>query len=135
MKSIVIFLASVVLASLFGFVLAETFEAPTSPSSEQIKNEWTAEEHLNAANLFEETAARLESKVGHLEQRVERYIKKPYLDPKGFKVQGWKRLMGSHRAELSELREQIAWHYGQANRISAMPVSEEKEKVNNDEQS
>ena len=55
--------------------------------SSQAANEWAAEEHQVAANLFEEEAARLEAKVLHLEQRVERFTKKPYLNPKGFRRQ------------------------------------------------
>ncbi len=128
-KSIVILLTIAGLASLVGFGLAETPGMSVTPSSEQIANEWSAEEHLLAANLFEETAARLESKVIHLEQRLARFEKKPYLDPKGFKRQGWKRLMQSHRAELSELQEQIAWHHTRSNQLNAMPSPKEKDKA------
>lgn len=121
-KGIVVFLAIVGVASLVGFGLAETAEKPGTPSPEQIANQWTAEEHLMAANLFEETAARLDSKVNHLEQRIARFTERPYLDPKGVKRQGWKLLMGSHRAELKELREQIAWHHGQAKQFNVMSL-------------
>ncbi len=90
-------------------------------------NEWSAEEHQVAADMFEEEAVRLETKVAHLEQRVERLNQKSYLDSKGFKRQGWRRLMGAHRVEIQELREQMAWHYGEAARFNAMPPSEERE--------
>ncbi|GJL63678.1 MAG: hypothetical protein NPIRA04_23320 [Nitrospirales bacterium] len=126
LKGIMGFLVIVGLASLVGFGLATTPGTPLDPTPEQIENEWSAEEHLIAANLFEETAVRLEAKVGHLKQRIARFAKKPYLDPKGFKRQGWKLLMGSHRAELKELREQIAWHHEQAKQLNAMSVTEDK---------
>ncbi|GJL55371.1 MAG: hypothetical protein NPIRA02_25030 [Nitrospirales bacterium] len=122
LKATVVFLSILGLASLLEFGLAETPETISAPSPKQIEIEWSAEEHLIAANLFEETAARLEAKVGHLEQRIARFTKKPYLDPKGFKRQGWRLLMGSHRAELKELLEQIAWHYEQAKQLNAMAV-------------
>ena len=134
-KGIVVFLTSIGIASLLGFVLAKTPQMSHDPSPEQIANEWSAEEHLIASNLFEETAARLESKVSHLEQRLARFDQKPYLDPKGFKRQGWKRLMESHQAELSELEEQIAWHQEQANRLNALSVSDEKDTINKGERS
>jgi len=126
LKGIVGFLVIVGLGSLLGFGLVNTSESPLDPSPEQIENEWSAEEHLIAANLFEETAVRLEAKVDHLEQRIARFTKKPYLDPKGFKRQGWKLLKGSHRAELKELREQIVWHYEQAKQLNAMSVPKGK---------
>ncbi len=81
-----------------------------------------------AADLFEEEAIRLEAKVAHLEQRVERFTKKPYLDPKGFKRQGWARLLGVYRMEITELREQMAWHHGEADRFNAMLPFEDIEK-------
>lgn len=33
--------------------------------------------------------------------------------------------MRANREELSELREQIIWHQGEAERLSTMPLSEE----------
>ncbi len=128
MKGITVLLASIVLASFVGFGLAKVQERPLAPS-EKNANAWTVEEHQIAADLFEETAVRLELKVRHLEQRVERFAKKPYLDPKGFKRQGWERLIGAHRSEISELREQMAWHRTQASQFNAMPSSEEPEKA------
>ena len=81
MKRITVLLTGVVLASLIGFGLATSKEMP-APTSDQTTNERSAEEHWYAADLIEETLARLELKVVHLAKRVERYNKKPYLDPK-----------------------------------------------------
>ncbi len=98
---------------------------PPHLSSQQAANEWSAEEHREAADLLDEDAVRLKAKVAHLEQRVERINKKPYLDPKEIKRQEWRALIRANREEISELREQIAWHHGEAERLSTMSPSEE----------
>jgi len=92
--------------------------------SSQAAKEWSAEEHQEAADLLHEEAVRLEAQVAHLEQRVERFNKKPYLDPKEIKRQEWKALVRANREEISELREQIIWHRGEAERLSTMRPSE-----------
>jgi len=99
---------------------------PPHLSSQQAINEWSAEEHREAAELLDEDAVRLKAKVAHLEERVERINKKPYLDPKEIKRQEWRALISANRAEISELHEQIAWHHEEAERLSKMPPSEEK---------
>ena len=91
--------------------------------SSQAAKEWSAEEHREAADLLDEEAVRLEAKVAHLEQRVERFNKKPYLDPKEIKRQEWRALIRANREEISELREQIIWHHGEAERLTTMPSS------------
>ncbi len=98
----------------------------------QAAREWSAEEHREAADLLDEEAVRLEAKVVHLEQRIERINKKPYLDPQKTKRQGWKSLIRANREEISELREQIVWHHGVAERLSTMPPSEESERSGED---
>ena len=116
---------------LFGLVslgCAQT-KTPVLPphlSSQQAANEWSAEEHQMAADLLHEEAVRLEDKVVHLEQRVERINKKPYLDPKEIKRNGWKRLMGAYSKEISELYERIAWHHGETDRFNGVQQSQEK---------
>ena len=98
-------------------------KVPPPHLSSQAAKEWSAEEHLEAADLLEEDAVRLEAKVAHLEQRVERFNKKPYLDPKEIKRQEWKALIRANREEISELREQIIWHHGEVERLTTMPSS------------
>ena len=106
-----------------------TEEKVLPPRLSQAAREWSAEEHREAADLLDEEAVRLEAKVVHLEQRIERITKKPYLDPKEIKRQQWRALMRANREEISELREQIIWHHGVAKRLSTMPPSEESEKL------
>jgi hypothetical protein len=125
MNGITVFLTSVVLASLLGCGQAKVL--PPHLSSQAAK-EWSAEEHREAADLFHEEAVRLEDHVAHLEQRVERFNKKPYLDPKEIKRQEWRALIRANREEISELGQQIIWHHGEAERFNAMPPSDDIEK-------
>ena len=98
-------------------------KVPSTHLSSQAAQEWSAEEHREAADLLDEDAVRLKAKVAHLEQRVERFNKKPYLDPKEIKRQEWKALIRASREEISELREQIIWHHEEAERLSSMAPS------------
>ncbi len=126
MKRTMIVLTGIVLASLsLGCAQTKTPVLPPHLSSQPTK-EWSAEEHREVADLLHEEAVRLEDQVAHLEQRVERVNKKPHMDPKEIKRHGWKRRMGAYRAEISELREQIVWHHGEAERLSTMSPSEKK---------
>jgi predicted nucleic acid-binding Zn-ribbon protein len=119
-------LTGIVLASLFlGCAQTKTPVQAPHPSSQTAK-EWAAEEHQEAVELLHEEAVRLEDQVAHLEQRVERFNKKPHLDPKGFKRQSWKRRIGAYQAEISELYERIAWHHGETDRVNGVLPSEEK---------
>ncbi len=99
------------------------------PSEEKVQLgraaiEWSAEEHLEVADLLDEEVVRLEAKVVHLEQRVERFDKKPSMDPKGIKRQEWRELIKANREEILELHEQVKWHHGEAERLSTMLQSE-----------
>ncbi len=94
-------------------------KALASQLSPKAAMEWSSEEHLEAADLLDEDAVRLEAKVVHLQQRVERFNKKPYLDPKGTKRNEWNELIKANREEILELREQILWHHEEANRLNA----------------
>ena len=115
MKRKLVVLTGIILASLsLGCAQVQT-PVQTPHSSSQATQEWSAEEHQEAAELLHEEAVRLEDQVAHLEQRVERFNKKPHMDPKGIKRQMWKRRMGAYQAEISELHERIAWHNGEAN--------------------
>ena len=96
-------------------------KVPPAHLSSRAAQEWSAEEHREAADLLDEDAVRLKAKVAHLEQRVERFNEKPYLDPKESKRQEWKALIKANREEISELREQIIWHHEEAKRLSSMP--------------
>lgn len=74
--------------------------------------------------MLDEDAVRLEAKVAHLEQRIERINKKPFLDPKEIKRQEWKALIKANREEILELRKQIIWHHEEADRLNGVLPSE-----------
>jgi len=122
-------------ADRFNGVLPSEEKVQPTHLSPQTAKEWSAEEHRLATDLLDEEVVRLEAKVAHLEQRVERFNKKPYLDPKEIKRQEWRALMRANSEEISELREQIIWHHGEAERLSTMPPSEEREKLVEDKKS
>ena len=117
-----ILVTSVALISLVGWGQAKIFPIDQPP---HIPNELAAEEHWEASELYEESLVRLESKVAHLEKRIERYTKKPYLDTKEAKRQSAKKLIGAYNAEIAELRKHIAWHEGEAKRLSELSSSDE----------
>ena len=123
MKGITVLLTSVVLASLLGLGLA-TSQGMAATSPEQTANQRMVEEHWYAADLIEETIARLELKVLHLAKRVERYNKKPFLDHKELKRERWKRLIRAENAEIAELRKELAWHQEQIKRLNNMSSPE-----------
>ncbi|MDH3256335.1 MAG: hypothetical protein OEM27_01855 [Nitrospinota bacterium] len=90
----------------------------------RVAREWSAEEHREVADLLDEDAVRLEAKVAHLEQRIERFNKKPFLDPKEIKRQEWKALIRANHEEILELRKQIIWHHEEADRLNGALPSE-----------
>ncbi|MCA9464663.1 MAG: hypothetical protein KC643_04370 [Nitrospira sp.] len=112
----------VILISFIGWGQAKIFTIDHPP---HIPSELAAEEHWEASELYEETLVRLELKVGHLEKRIERFTKKPYLDPKGFKKQSAKLLIGAYESEIAELRNHITWHKNEAKRLSELPSPDE----------
>ncbi len=113
---------SVLLISLVGWGQAKIFPVDHPP---HIPNELAAEEHWEASELYTETLVQLETKVAHLEKRIERFTKKPYLDTKGFKAQGAKNLIGAYNLEIAELRKHVAWHENEAKRLSELPPPNE----------
>ncbi len=119
-------LTGIVLASLtYGCAQTSTQVLP-SPLSSQTTREMSAEEHQEAADLYHEQANRLKNKVANLEQRMERFNKNPYLDPKGFKRRMWKTRIGTYRTEISELNEKNAWHHREADRLNGVLATVEK---------
>ncbi|MDT7041191.1 hypothetical protein [Candidatus Nitronereus thalassa] len=118
-----VLVTSVVLISLVGLGQAKIFPTDHPP---HISNELAAEEHWETSELYEEELVRLEVKVGHLEKRIERFTKKPYLDIKGFKRESAKLLIEAYNSEIADLRMHITWHNTQAKRLSEMSSSDEK---------
>ena len=126
MKTRIIILTGILLASLsLGCAQTKTQVLPPHLSSQTTK-EWSVEEHREAADLFHEEAVRLEDQVAHLEQRVERFNKKSFLDPKEIKRRMWKSRIGAYNSEIADLYEKIAWHHKEADRLKGVLPSKEK---------
>lgn len=124
MKTLTLFLVSMVLASFsFGCAQGQT-QLVSSHLSERTSTEWSVEDHREEASLYELEAQRLEAKVAHLKKRVETYKKKPYRDSKGFKRDSLKRLMGVNQKSLKLFRQHVAWHHAEAERLTALNSSE-----------
>ena len=77
----------------------------------------SVEHHMAAIQHHAEQTDMLEQKIQTLEQRIETYTQKPYRDPKGFRRASWKRLVGTWREELRDIREQIVWHENEITRL------------------
>lgn len=80
----------------------------------------TAEGHLSKAQNLEKEIQHLENKVSELNQEFAKYIKKPYLDAKGFRRNGLKLLIGTSVKKIASIRELVAWHRAEATRLAAV---------------
>ena len=130
MKGMTVLLAGIIVTSLSLGCAQTKIQVLPSPLSNRPLAEWVSEDHRIAAVIYTQETSRLEAKVANLARRVEKFIKKPYLDPKGFKRQSARRLMGTYRGELTELYERIAWHHAEADRLSVKSSSDkEREKL------
>ena len=69
----------------------------------------SVESHKTAIQQHQGTAAVLEQKIQKLENRLD-MVKNSYRDPKGFRQASWKRLLGTLRGELKDIRQRIVWH-------------------------
>lgn len=69
----------------------------------------TVASHVAAIQQHQDRATMLEQKIQALENRLDMF-KNSYRDPKGFRSASWKRLVGTWRGELKDIRQQIVWH-------------------------
>jgi hypothetical protein len=72
--------------------------------------------HKAAIQQHQDKAAVLEQKIQKLEHRLD-MVKNSYRDPKGFRSASWKRLIGTWRRELRDIRARIAWHEDRIDRL------------------
>ena len=78
---------------------------------------WSSQEHLLESQANHQKAEVLEEKIQKLQDRIDRFSQKPYLDTKGFKRAGLKVLKGNLVQELQEATTKTAWHKEQAKKI------------------
>jgi predicted flap endonuclease-1-like 5' DNA nuclease len=80
----------------------------------------SAQDHLNHAQMLEQDFSSLKEQISRIDQKVARYEKKPYLDPKHFRRDGLKKIRGVTEKKIAKLQEQGAWHQAQASRLAAL---------------
>ncbi|MDT7044056.1 hypothetical protein [Candidatus Nitronereus thalassa] len=78
---------------------------------------WSSQDHLTKAREHQEQIDSLDNKIQNLNDRIERFNKKPYLDTKGFKRDNLKRLKGNLVQDLREATVKTAWHQEQAEKV------------------
>ncbi len=79
-----------------------------------------AQDHLTKAQNLEQEIEQLAEEVIRLDQKMNKFKKKPYLDTKGIRRSGLKLLIGTKLNEIKTLREQMAWHREEASRLQAL---------------
>ncbi len=98
---------------------------PYDEETIQRMNQWSPEDHLSKAQEKVVYSEELKSKIQQFQGRIDQLTKRPYLDTKGFKRAGLKRLMGNLQQELRMETAKLAWHKTQAERLSRMASLEE----------
>ena len=72
----------------------------------------TIASHEAAIQQHQDRATMLEQKIQKLEHRLD-MLENSYRNPKGFRSASWKRLIGTWREELKDIRAHIVWHQEQ----------------------
>lgn len=88
---------------------------------------WDSEAHLLEAKANQQTSENLENKIQKIQDRIDRFNQKPYLDPKGFKRSGLEILKGKLVQDHREADIKTAWHKAQVEKIL---LSESKDQKN-----
>ncbi len=88
--------------------------APYDPEAIQAMNKWSSEDHLNTAQEKVVYSGELKAKIQQLQNRIDRFTQKPYLDTKGLKRAKLNRILGNLQKELQEETAKLAWHKSQA---------------------
>ena len=91
--------------------------APYDPETRQTMQTWSVDEHIASAKAAKEKFDVIEAKVEALQQRIDRFAQKPYLDTKGFKRQGLRLLKGKLMNELGQAADRVVWHENLAKEI------------------
>ena len=91
---------------------------PYDEETIQAMNQWSTESHLIKAQEKVVYSEELKTKIQELQDQFDRLSQRPYLDTKGFKRDGLKRLIGSLQKELQEETAKVVWHTTQAQKNS-----------------
>ena len=87
---------------------------PYDKETIQAMDAWSSEDHLNKVQEKVVYSGELKAKIERLQERIDRFTKKPYLDTKGFKRARLNRILGNLQKELQEETAKLAWHKTQA---------------------
>ncbi len=88
--------------------------APYDREAIQAMNKWSSEDHLITAQEKVVYSGELKAKIQYLQDRIDRFTQKPYLDTKGLKRAKLNRILGNLQKELQEETAKLAWHKSQA---------------------
>ena len=75
---------------------------------------WTSKDHEREASVHQQTVQTLEQEIQQLNDRIDRYSRKPYLDTKGIRRDNMKRRRGNLVRDLRAATLKTAWHQKQA---------------------
>ena len=78
---------------------------------------WSSQDHLLKAKTYHQKSEALDGKIQKLQDRIDRFSQKPYLDTKGFKRASLKVFKDTLVQELHEATTKTAWHKAQAQKI------------------
>ena len=103
---------------------------PYAPDTVKKMVGWSSKDHLMEARAHHQTVETLEQKIQILNDRIDRFNKKPYLDTKGFKRAGLKRIKGNLVQDLREARVKTVWHKEQAEKVMLSDSAHHKAQQN-----
>ena len=75
---------------------------------------WSSNDHLQEAKVQHQKIQDLENRIGSINERIDRFNKKPYLDTKGFKRSSLKHIKENLVQDLRQATMKTAWHKEQA---------------------
>ena len=90
---------------------------PYDPEMVKKMASWSSTDHLREASTYHQRVKTLEQKKQSLNDRIDRFNQKPYLDTKGLKRDSLRRIKGSLVQDLREAKVRTAWHKAQAEKI------------------
>lgn len=96
---------------------SEVGKNPYGDSTTRTMAGWSSKDHLTKAHVYEEQVGTLEKKIHELDDRIDRFREKPYLDTKGFRRANLRLLRGHLIHDLREATQKVVWHEKQAKKI------------------
>ncbi|NKB81191.1 MAG: hypothetical protein GKS05_04740 [Nitrospirales bacterium] len=92
-------------------------QVPYDSNRVQMMQGWTSEEHVREATAHHQKAEDLHMEIQRLQNRIDRFFQKPYLDTKGFKRSRLKHMKGHLIQAFRKATTKTVWHTRQAEKI------------------